>query len=164
MTQHRPESDQQIGCAADTHRALSDWKPTRRKYIRSGQFLLKSIDLLRIVFMRISLKSMRRLWKRQEKGNEKKTMIETRRGREREAEEEAEVRKQGGIGGGRSWRKAKGRGINSEERKEAKVEEIMRESWEDYERVMRISMGRRARKNGSKHVSDWSIRIQALLA
>ena len=35
-------------------------------------------------------------WKRE------KTMIETRRGREREAEEEAEVRKQGGIGGGRS--------------------------------------------------------------
>ena len=97
MTQHRPESDQQTGCAADTHRALSDWKPTRRKYIRSGQFLLKSIDLLRIVFMRNSLKSMRRLWKRQEKGNEKKTMIETRRGREREAEEEADVRKQGGI-------------------------------------------------------------------
>ena len=42
-------------------------------------------------------------------GKREKTMIETRRGREREAEEEAEVRKQ-------------------EERKEAKVEEIMRES------------------------------------
>ena len=35
-------------------------------------------------------------------GKREKTMIETRRGREREAEEEAEVRKQGGIGGGRS--------------------------------------------------------------
>ena len=35
-------------------------------------------------------------------GKREKTMIEKRRGREREAEEEAEVRKQGEIGGGRS--------------------------------------------------------------
>ena len=40
--------------------------------------------------------------KTSKEGKREKTMIETRRGREREAEEEAEVRKQGGIGGGRS--------------------------------------------------------------
>ena len=34
-------------------------------------------------------------------GKREKTMIETRRGREKEEEEEAEVKKQGWIGGGR---------------------------------------------------------------
>jgi hypothetical protein len=43
-----------------------------------------------------------KVMKTSKEGKREKTMIETRRGREREAEEEAEVRKQGGIGGGRS--------------------------------------------------------------
>ena len=43
-----------------------------------------------------------KVMKTSREGKREKTMIETRRGREREAEEEAEVRKQGGIGGGRS--------------------------------------------------------------
>ena len=55
-------------------------------------------------------------------------------------------RKRGGIGGGRSWRRAKGIGVKFWVEEEAKVEEIMRESWEDYERIMRILVGRRARK------------------
>ena len=62
-----------------------------------------------------------------------------RRGREREAEEEAEVRKQGGIGGGRSWRKAKGRGIKfwGEEGSKGRGnhERIMRRLWENHENI-----------------------------
>ena len=80
-----------------------------------------------------------KVMKTSKEGKREKTMIETRRGREREAEEEAEVRKQGGIGGGRSWRKAKGRGIKfwGEEGSKGRGnhERIMRRLWENHENI-----------------------------
>ena len=80
-----------------------------------------------------------KVMKTSKEGKREKTIIETRRGREREAEEEAEVRKQGGIGGGRSWRKAKGRGIKfwGEEGSKGRGnhERIMRRLWENHENI-----------------------------